>query len=432
MNREFRHYGWYALGEIGLVIVGILIALQIDTWYEDRKAQASLTTYLEAIAADVQGDVQRVERLKRDRLALALETRAALFNLGTVDFLDQWYDGDTVRQVSPLISRSRAQFYFVANSGTYRALESSGLINELEDRALKGLLHDYYRAVDRITNTERDLNTLLGDLARAYEEQAPAGLPFFYLQEPQLLWDEDDSPSPWSAEARRSYGELLASRATQSLLSSAAHQPLFQEYEQLITLGRALVANLDARREGRVAPDTHVFTADGGRGFPLIFEQGLPALHSLGVFTAPSCPPEERCFGMEGDVVLSGDALVLDYRGGQPWAFFYAYVGPIDIHTERYATDFSAYDRIQLELRRDGACAGVEVVLKDVDDPDDGTERRVPLKPDTEWTTYTLGLDQFPDADPARLSVVTGFLFNQNACRLAVRSVRYLEPGQET
>ena len=33
-----------------------------------------------------------------------------------------------------------------------RALENSGLINELEDRDLKALLHDYYRTVERIAN----------------------------------------------------------------------------------------------------------------------------------------------------------------------------------------------------------------------------------------------------------------------------------------
>ena len=37
MNNEFRKYLGYAVGELLLVIVGILVALQIDNWNEDRK-----------------------------------------------------------------------------------------------------------------------------------------------------------------------------------------------------------------------------------------------------------------------------------------------------------------------------------------------------------------------------------------------------------
>ncbi len=32
-------YARYAIGEIALVVIGILIALQINTWNENRKAQ---------------------------------------------------------------------------------------------------------------------------------------------------------------------------------------------------------------------------------------------------------------------------------------------------------------------------------------------------------------------------------------------------------
>ena len=105
MNREFRRYLGYAIGEILLVVAGIFIALQIDTWYQERKEQANLRTYLEGIADDIAGDVQRLEQLKQTRLKTAIEAREALFSLGTVDYLDLWLDEDTVRRVSPVISR---------------------------------------------------------------------------------------------------------------------------------------------------------------------------------------------------------------------------------------------------------------------------------------------------------------------------------------
>ena len=39
-ENQFGRYMLYALGEIALVVIGILIALQIDTWNEERKSQS--------------------------------------------------------------------------------------------------------------------------------------------------------------------------------------------------------------------------------------------------------------------------------------------------------------------------------------------------------------------------------------------------------
>ena len=42
MNRQFRRYLGYAAGEILLVIAGILIALRIDTWHEQRQVREAI------------------------------------------------------------------------------------------------------------------------------------------------------------------------------------------------------------------------------------------------------------------------------------------------------------------------------------------------------------------------------------------------------
>ena len=53
-------YFKYAIGEIILVVIGILIALQINNWNEKRKLQNETNTYLN----------QKLENLKEDRLRL--------------------------------------------------------------------------------------------------------------------------------------------------------------------------------------------------------------------------------------------------------------------------------------------------------------------------------------------------------------------------
>ena len=43
MNQKIRQYFGYAFGEIILVVAGILIALQINAWYDDKKTQQQLS-----------------------------------------------------------------------------------------------------------------------------------------------------------------------------------------------------------------------------------------------------------------------------------------------------------------------------------------------------------------------------------------------------
>ena len=67
MNRDLGKYLRYAFGEILLVIVGIIIALQIDAWHENNQKQERLDDYLETIAQNISGDIQRLQQLKSAR-----------------------------------------------------------------------------------------------------------------------------------------------------------------------------------------------------------------------------------------------------------------------------------------------------------------------------------------------------------------------------
>ncbi len=57
-------YFKYAIGEIILVVIGILIALQINNWNETQKGKMKASTILEAIRSDMVKDLDRIEDLK--------------------------------------------------------------------------------------------------------------------------------------------------------------------------------------------------------------------------------------------------------------------------------------------------------------------------------------------------------------------------------
>lgn len=54
-NKPFRYFK-YAIGEIVLVVIGILIALQINTWNEGRKARAKEVKVVKGLLADAKSD----------------------------------------------------------------------------------------------------------------------------------------------------------------------------------------------------------------------------------------------------------------------------------------------------------------------------------------------------------------------------------------
>jgi len=56
-------YFKYAIGEILLVVIGILIALSINNWNEDRKNRLKEAVYLEGIKTDLEWDIKYLDFL---------------------------------------------------------------------------------------------------------------------------------------------------------------------------------------------------------------------------------------------------------------------------------------------------------------------------------------------------------------------------------
>lgn len=68
-NGNIRKYFWYALGEIFLVMIGILLALQINNWNEERKTQIEEREILTSLYEDLQFAIaESKDMISRDSL----------------------------------------------------------------------------------------------------------------------------------------------------------------------------------------------------------------------------------------------------------------------------------------------------------------------------------------------------------------------------
>jgi hypothetical protein len=60
-ENKFSKYLLYAIGEIILVVIGILIALQLNMWSDDRKAQVQFEGFTQQLNVDVDTAIKNAE-----------------------------------------------------------------------------------------------------------------------------------------------------------------------------------------------------------------------------------------------------------------------------------------------------------------------------------------------------------------------------------
>jgi len=69
-RQRIANYSLYALGEIVLVVVGILIALQINNWNDRRQLTAKEHGYLRNLRADLVSNIDKMETFLSERRAI--------------------------------------------------------------------------------------------------------------------------------------------------------------------------------------------------------------------------------------------------------------------------------------------------------------------------------------------------------------------------
>ena len=122
-NSKASKYLLYALGEIILVVIGILIALQINNWNEKRKIFENQNTLLKGLLQDAEGDLEQLELIKNH-----YSQRLKLFK--KLDSSFQVSDELLKSNVSWSYQSPLDMFYrppsLAISSGSYQALINSG------------------------------------------------------------------------------------------------------------------------------------------------------------------------------------------------------------------------------------------------------------------------------------------------------------------
>jgi len=129
----------YAIGETILIIVGILIALGIGEWAEEREFKKYEILMLNQIITSLKQSRETIDYAYLPRINQKEEAIANLLELSATN-------GDVTDEVLIRdIARMRTDFFFRYDSGAYEALKSSG-IEKLSDPQLRTELINFYDA----------------------------------------------------------------------------------------------------------------------------------------------------------------------------------------------------------------------------------------------------------------------------------------------
>jgi tetratricopeptide (TPR) repeat protein len=158
-------YFKYAIGEIVLVVIGILIALQINTWNENRKSEDVINNYYTQILQDLAKDHKSV-----NNQILTLRSNIALYNKFVKDFPNQKNPETLVMSATKL---NYTYLYLRFNTNTIETLQTTGDIKLLPTKIRNKLIDLRNRQNNAIAisngNNSSFMNQLLSAGKLGYE-----------------------------------------------------------------------------------------------------------------------------------------------------------------------------------------------------------------------------------------------------------------------
>ena len=162
-DNKFSKYLLYALGEIALVMIGILLALQVNNWNEERKQRQVEIKYFGNLKNDLQADITRLDYM----IEVAHKKVDASRNV------KRKTDRDSTGSLYNFSNDLLLLFFvdeFRPNDNTYNEMKSSGNFSTLRNDELKLKLMNLRKSYIEIEALQEhmryDFNVFLEDFEK--------------------------------------------------------------------------------------------------------------------------------------------------------------------------------------------------------------------------------------------------------------------------
>ena len=139
----------YALGEILLVMIGILLALQVNNWNEDKKSSVRERIYLKSLLGDMQNNLIEINTDIADN-EMVIKSCDTLLFLANKGSYQQINDSKLEEMIISLGNYAKLQL----EQGTIEEIFSSGSLQTIQNDKIRGFLVDWERNLVAIKELE--------------------------------------------------------------------------------------------------------------------------------------------------------------------------------------------------------------------------------------------------------------------------------------
>ena len=150
-ENQFVKYSRYAIGEIVLVVIGILIALSINNWNENRKKEVLEIQFLKRLANDLMSDTIYLNRRIKD----SEKEMSNYYKFIHLAYEEQKSMKEFQELVGHLIFNSEQ---FVSQNSTYLELLNAGQLNIFKNEKLKNNMILLYKNYDIVEKHIKEYN----------------------------------------------------------------------------------------------------------------------------------------------------------------------------------------------------------------------------------------------------------------------------------
>ena len=165
MENKTKTYFKYAIGEIVLVVIGILIALSINNWNETNKNEREQIVFLNNLKNDLKNDLIQLDQIlkfQKEKLSKVNELKDQLLSIKDFEKIEQL-----------LVNLTLLNDTYFPNTGSYTTTVSSGKIASLNPSSLRIAITNlyeryYYRLIYNGEFYDKNLNEVSSSLGKFF------------------------------------------------------------------------------------------------------------------------------------------------------------------------------------------------------------------------------------------------------------------------
>lgn len=411
----------YAIGEIVLIVVGILIALQINNWNKEKSEQIELYDLLITISEELKEDQIRLKELQEARIYISdiCSSIKPLLSKSS----DYKFDISEVRILLTAILSVQNEINYQPHRSAYDVLKSSIYVTKIKSKDLNKLLNSYYYNVDRLIKQEELFNTSLQKNIDSFKgmltqksENADYNLYDITNNLNKINWEIVEDRQDW-------YKYITNNSSTEVLIDKGIESTSFiEQYYDLITIGEQLIIMIEENKdnldkEAEVVLD-RIINIYNHKNNQLIVDGYITRYF---VFK----PAYVQYFGQNFYPSNHDNPfLIFEYPKNNSdlnWTAF-----GINVSSITGTVNFSKYQKLIIEAKGDIGGEKMDIVVKDILDPVDGSESRFKLELTNSWKKYEIDLKHFETANLNNVQVALGFVFvGKTARKIYVKNAYY-------